>query len=449
MSSDSNQENNQRNNEAGDKEQTVSDKKPLSFKDWKSLKESQNKPQEKTQNAKSKNVNKTNNNNISKDNRNSDRNVFNNSARNFNGQGVGNFFNTNQRLPGIMPPNNFFGMNNFNNNRMNNNNFNDNFGISGNNNNCFGISNNGFNNNNGFGFNNYNGPNLKNNNNSNFNSPNTLGGNNKLLNSPNRLNGPNVDLPDNFFASDGIYRQRDMMQKPLPPSHNPFKNEQKANELLKEFDRSRYTKDDKKKKKSKKSAGDNKKSDKTKNNGQGSNVVVNNEPKVYIANPKAKQDGKPFIPKPKIPEENLEISKEEKKQQWKEYREAMKPFKNREFYNAKRVVQRLGKIPVAELEERQLLRLANAREIMANHKKHLTEKYGNYVKADDSSNEMGELYVLKKNPSRDMYFKPPVQNTGNFGDHEAGRKILGGYGGFKGFVSGGMLERPTTTFSMD
>ncbi|XP_065356853.1 GATA zinc finger domain-containing protein 14 [Calliphora vicina] len=435
MSSDSNREENQQSDDTA-----KNDKKPLTFKDWKMLKESQNKPNEKSQNSVTKTKNsKKSNGNARIDNINNYKNNGFNGPRGFNCQEVPNFFAGNYDMPG---------MNNFNNNNGMQN-FNNNFGMRSNNNN-FGPSNNVFNKPNDFGFNNFNVGNNYNNRSNNFggnnfnNGFNNFNGPNNFGNGRNRFNGPsngnNLDLPGNFFASDGIYRQKDLMQKPLPDI-NPFRNDWKAEQLLQEFDKSRYTKDYKNKKGNKNKA-ESKKSTSTSNNnnqrGQG-NKLHNNEPKIYIPNPKAKIDGKPYIPIPKLPEENLNISKDEKKQQWKEYRDAMKPFKNREFYNAKRVVQRLGKLDPSELEEKQIIRLANAREIMANHKARLTEKYPKYVKADDDSNELGELFLLNR-----RYGKPvtkPLQNDGNFGesddDFESGRKIVGGY---MGFVPGGMLQ---------
>lgn len=449
MSSESNQENGQHseesrgpNNNENSKESN-DEKKPLTFKDWKNLKDSQQKPNEKlekSKNNKSKNVNKSNNNNKDRNGRNNFNN--NNGFNGPNGQAGGNFYN---RMPGLVPGNNYNGMNSYG--SMNGNNY-------------------GFNKQNGYGFNNYYGP-------DNYNRSNNFGNNNfsnASFNNPrasSSFNGPNIDLPDNFFASDGIYRQKDLMQKPLPPSCNPFRDEEKAKQLLNEFERSRHSKDDKKKKNKNKTSNN---QNKSKNQNQqnktntGTNVsTANNEPKVYVPNPKANEDGKPFIPKPKLPDQNLEISKDEKKQQWREYRQAMKPFKNREFYNAKRVVQRLGKKDPSELNEKELFRLANAREVMAAHKARLVAKYGTYVKADSESNEMGELYVLNKPPpppppasktNNNYYAKPSpkeFQNYGNFGgetsyynanrDHESGRKILGGYSsGYPGFVSGGLLE---------
>ncbi|KAM7353389.1 uncharacterized protein ACRADG_005464 [Cochliomyia hominivorax] len=413
MSSHSNEENKPQNDDTSNNETNDStvasegvDKKILTFKDWKNLKESEQKSDDKFARGKQRR-----NRNINQNNRNN--NDF-DRPNGFGGHGGGNFYAGNNRMQGC---------NNFN------------FPMGGNNF-GFGLNQNGFGlNRNNFGFNNFNGPN-------------NFGGNNNGFNRSNCV--PNVNLPDNFFATDGIFRQKDLMQKPLPPGANPFRDDRKAEKLLKEFDKSRYSKDDKKKKKKK---GNKKPTNETKKSGE--DVVKNTEPKIYIPNPKAKIDGKPFIPKPKIPEENLEISKEEKKQQWKEYREAMKPFKNREFYNAKRVVQRLGKLPPSELDEKQLLRLTNAREIMAAHKARLTIKYGgSYVKAADNSNELGELYVLEKKPVRAHHYPHPAmakgyQNFGNFGDtygkeeYESGRKILGGYSRYPGFVSGGVIDSTT------
>ena len=258
---------------------------------------------------------------------------------------------------------------------------------------------------------------------------------------------------EDFFVSDSIYTQRDMMQKPLPPL--PSRN------LLQELGRTQSRNNERHKKSPVNKQNNLKNSLQSANNVSSAKATtaLSQEPKVYVPNPNASKDGKAFIPKPKLPEENLQISKEEKKRQWKEYREAMKPFKNREFYNAKRVVQRLGKKDARELNEKELFRLTNAREVMAAHKARLTAKYSSYVKAEEKSSQLGEVYVLKKPHSKDwevekgkrkenQNYAESQQNT----DVETGRKILGGYVNFKGIVPCGILDDTTKriqqTFTM-
>lgn len=258
------------------------------------------------------------------------------------------------------------------------------------------------------------------------------------------------NFPDDFFVSDGIYTQRDMMQKPLPPI--PLRNDVRSKNLLQELGRAQNRNKERHKKTPVNKQNNLKNSLQPANNisNAKNTIALSEDPKVYVPNPNASKDGKAFIPKPKLPEENLQISKEEKKRQWKEYREAMKPFKNREFYNAKRVVQRLGKKDASELNEKELFRLTNAREVMAAHKARLTAKYSSYVKTEEKSSELGEVYVLKKPQSKDwemgkgkpkenQYYVESQQNT----DVETGRKILGGYVSFKGFVPGGILDDTT------
>ncbi|TMW49872.1 hypothetical protein DOY81_005053 [Sarcophaga bullata] len=266
---------------------------------------------------------------------------------------------------------------------------------------------------------------------------------------PNNISCSPIDrnFPDDFFASDGIYPQTDMMQKPLPPI--PFKNNVRSRNLLRELGRAQSRNNERNKKTPVNKQNNLKNSSQPVNNiiSTKNTTALSEEPKVYVPNPNASKDGKAFIPKPKLPEENLQISKEEKKQQWKEYREAMKPFKNREFYNAKRVVQRLGKKDTSELNEKELFRLANAREVMAAHKARLTAKYSSYVKAEEKSNELGEIYVLKKPPSKDWEIgKGKPKENQNYAENqqynnvESGRKILGGYVSFKGFIPGSILD---------
>ncbi|KAH8353078.1 hypothetical protein KR084_008759 [Drosophila pseudotakahashii] len=88
-------------------------------------------------------------------------------------------------------------------------------------------------------------------------------------------------------------------------------------------------------------------------------------------------------------------TKEERQRQWKEYRMAMKPFKNREFHNWKRTVQRLGKLPREQLDEQQLERLVKAEEYIGAHKAMLTVKHAERWVQQDNKNEKGQVFVRK------------------------------------------------------
>lgn len=247
-------------------------------------------------------------------------------------------------------------------------------------------------------------------------------------------------IPDDFFATDGTYCQRNLIQKPL--SLYTLRKDEISKNVSQKLERAENKCNEKKEKISAAKQNDLKKTIPLANN-----ITCTQNAIIYVPNPNASKDGKAFIPKPKLPGENLQISKEEKKQQWKEYREAMKPFKNREFYNAKRVVQRLGKKNPSELNEKELFRLANAREVMAAHKARLTAKYSSYVKAEEKSNELGEVYVLKKPTLKDFEnAKGKPEDNQNYAesqrsfDADSGRKILGCYSSFKEFIPGSILE---------
>ncbi|XP_037960457.1 putative uncharacterized protein DDB_G0286901 [Teleopsis dalmanni] len=67
-------------------------------------------------------------------------------------------------------------------------------------------------------------------------------------------------------------------------------------------------------------------------------------------------------------------TKEEKQRMWREYRQAMKPFKNREFANAKRTIQRLGKRNPEDLDQKERVRLQRAQETVSAHKMMLSQK---------------------------------------------------------------------------
>lgn len=194
----------------------------------------------------------------------------------------------------------------------------------------------------------------------------------------------NVKQSENTFTSDCVYVQRDMMQKPL---RNPFRHGGQNVQLYQQFQKN--SKSNKTTEETKFQSSNNYSEKKC-----SADTMKPKEPEVYIKNPEGNSSN-PYIPKPKMPEQNSDLTYEEKKQQWKEYRKAMKPFKNRDFYNAKRVVQRLGKKAPCELNEKELLRLKNSQECMAAHKDRLNAKYPKYVKAEDTCNDLGELYILK------------------------------------------------------
>ncbi|XP_030383054.1 RNA-binding protein 33 [Scaptodrosophila lebanonensis] len=92
-------------------------------------------------------------------------------------------------------------------------------------------------------------------------------------------------------------------------------------------------------------------------------------------------------------------TKEDRQRQWKEYRQAMKPFKNREFHNWKRTVQRLGKLPRDQLDEKQLERLQKAEEYIGAHKAMLTIKHAErWVPQENQTSSstnksQGQVYV--------------------------------------------------------
>ncbi|XP_043641023.1 uncharacterized protein LOC122611777 [Drosophila teissieri] len=105
-----------------------------------------------------------------------------------------------------------------------------------------------------------------------------------------------------------------------------------------------------------------------------------------------------WIQKPEAPlplEDAPPGTKEERQRQWKEYRMAMKPFKNREFHNWKRTVQRLGKLPRDQLDEQQLERLQKAEEYIVAHKAMLTVKHAERWVQQDNKHEKGQVFVRK------------------------------------------------------
>ncbi|XP_017043937.1 serine/threonine-protein kinase pakE [Drosophila ficusphila] len=142
-----------------------------------------------------------------------------------------------------------------------------------------------------------------------------------------------------------------------------------------------------------------------------------------------------WVQKPEAPlplDESPPGTKEERQRQWKEYRMAMKPFKNREFHNWKRTVQRLGKLPRDQLDEQQLERLEKAEEYIGAHKAMLTVKHAERWVQQDNKNEKGQVFVRKSanigswdmpkdKTSNGFSPKPQMQNF--FG---TGRAIKGG-----------------------
>ncbi|KAH8271986.1 hypothetical protein KR044_012814 [Drosophila immigrans] len=170
-------------------------------------------------------------------------------------------------------------------------------------------------------------------------------------------------------------------------------------------------------------------------------------------------DGK-WIQRPEAPpplEEAPPGTKEDRQRQWREYRQAMKPFKNREFHNWKRTVQRLSKLPRNELDERQLERLQKAEEYIGAHKAMLTVKHAehwvqqNTPKTDASG---GQVYVRKQavaswerkdNQNTFQRGALPMRKPQIFG---TGRAIKGGIGAelsttaATAHTAGGVLAAP-------
>ncbi|KAH8377141.1 hypothetical protein KR093_003686 [Drosophila rubida] len=150
-------------------------------------------------------------------------------------------------------------------------------------------------------------------------------------------------------------------------------------------------------------------------------------------------DGK-WIQRPEAPpplEEAPPGTKEDRQRQWREYRQAMKPFKNREFHNWKRTVQRLSKLPRNELDERQLERLQKAEEYIGAHKAMLTVKHAEHWVQQNSQKidaAAGQVYVRKQavtswerkdNQNTFQRCALPMRKQQTFG---TGRAIKGGIG---------------------
>ncbi|KAL7741005.1 hypothetical protein ACLKA6_013446 [Drosophila palustris] len=156
-------------------------------------------------------------------------------------------------------------------------------------------------------------------------------------------------------------------------------------------------------------------------------------------------DGK-WIQRPEAPpplEEAPPGTKEDRQRQWREYRQAMKPFKNREFHNWKRTVQRLSKLPRNQLDERQLERLQKAEEYIGAHKAMLTIKHAeHWVQQNNQKSEgpgtgtgQGQVFV-RKQAIATWNRKPDNHNPHQPGavavrkqTFGTGRAIKGGVGG--------------------
>lgn len=161
-------------------------------------------------------------------------------------------------------------------------------------------------------------------------------------------------------------------------------------------------------------------------------------------------DGK-WILRPEAPpplEEAPPGTKEDRQRQWREYRQAMKPFKNREFHNWKRTVQRLSKLPRDQLDEKQLERLEKAEEYIGAHKAMLTIKHAeqwvqqNNNKTPAPGNGQGQVFVRKQtNPFWD---KKDNQNTFHRGPGgvPVRKQIFGTGRAIKGGVTGDLGTMP-------
>ncbi|XP_034473628.1 uncharacterized protein LOC117781023 isoform X2 [Drosophila innubila] len=164
-------------------------------------------------------------------------------------------------------------------------------------------------------------------------------------------------------------------------------------------------------------------------------------------------DGK-WIQKPEAPpplEEAPPGTKEDRQRQWREYRQAMKPFKNREFHNWKRTVQRLSKLPRNQLDERQLERLQKAEEYIGAHKAMLTIKHAEHwvqqnnqkSAGSDSGTGQGQGQVfVRKQAVATWNRKPDNQNPFPPGPVPARKQTFGTGRAIKGGVSGDLNSMP-------
>uniref|UniRef100_A0A1I8PX14 Uncharacterized protein n=1 Tax=Stomoxys calcitrans TaxID=35570 RepID=A0A1I8PX14_STOCA len=283
--------------------------------------------------------------------------------------------------------------------------------------------------------------------NCNMNNSNSFRQNNNMSNGFNNDLNSGYSMPDNFFKTDGFYDQKDMIKKTM--EENPFRNSVRGRKMFDDMKNSAFKNKDEQKRMPNKIKPN--RNNQSKEYTASDDIIQKREPKIFIKN--SRTDSYKHVQIPKPPESEIKGTLEDRKREWKEYRDAMKPFKNREFYNAKRVVQRLGKKDPSELDEKDKFRLANAQERMAFYKQRLADKYDGYVPSPNKGEaESGELFVLKKSIQDQWNAKKtdPDQfgNNANFGesyDFSSGRKILGAGSNFKypGFVSGGTMTSIT------
>lgn len=142
------------------------------------------------------------------------------------------------------------------------------------------------------------------------------------------------------------------------------------------------------------------------NVGQDSKV----QPQIYIQKPRnaTSRFKSTWTVKPQAPpamSANTPEEREQKTRLWREYRQAMKPFKNREFKNAKRVVQRLGKKSYEELDEKDRTRLDRAVEAVNAHKEMLNARMAERS-ARIEKEIKHDISDTKKTPSENIFNQP-------------------------------------------
>lgn len=160
-------------------------------------------------------------------------------------------------------------------------------------------------------------------------------------------------------------------------------------------------------------------------------------------------DGK-WIQRPEAPpplEDAPPGTKEDRQRQWREYRQAMKPFKNREFHNWKRTVQRLSKLPRDQLDEKQLERLEKAEEYIGAHKAMLTIKHAEqWVQQSNRKSETagnnGQAQVYVRKPVNPTWQKSNDQNTFHRGPPPVRKQIFGTGRAIKGGIGADMGSMP-------
>ncbi|XP_068141553.1 uncharacterized protein [Drosophila tropicalis] len=161
-----------------------------------------------------------------------------------------------------------------------------------------------------------------------------------------------------------------------------------------------------------------------------------------------------WVQKPEAPlplEEAPPGTKEDRQRQWKEYRQAMKPFKNREFHNWKRTVQRLSKIPREQLDEQQLERLQKAEEYIGAHRAMLTIKHaerwvqqGSGSENSDSVGQQGQVYVRRPANSSSFWDQQKQGSHGFQRATPAKKQFFGTGRAIKGSIgSGNVLDSPS------